>query len=402
MDVNMAPPASIPPEAACLFFAGTVEEVSKRVKNDPELAARAAAVVLEFSRTAEVTFERTVDSLKETIRNLQLQITKLDVEAVVKNSVIERFIQGQQTAAASAPVPAPVSAPAMGPFPPPGRTHTPPLSEKLPDPEKYNGVRGQLRSFVGQLRMKLRHNADRFSSEESRVVYAISRMERSVVSVVAPLLDAGTLPCDTLEELVTLLERAFGDPDRQGTAKRELNALKQRNRDFHQYLADFQRIMADLQYSDQAKTHALVDGLSSELQQALVTQVLPQSFDEYVSLLVRLDNQQRLFSRFSSASATPPRRYPTPPTQPPVAAPVADRSFAEPMDLSRRRGPLSAVERQRRQTEGLCLYCGQPGHLARGCPNNRMTASAALVDRSPSPSPPPPASLNAGKAPSLS
>jgi hypothetical protein len=48
----------------------------------------------------------------------------------------------------------------------------------------------------------------------------------------------------------------YGNPNRQGMAKRELNWLSQGNRDFAAYYAKFQRIMANLDYGNQAKVFA--------------------------------------------------------------------------------------------------------------------------------------------------
>ena len=39
------------------------------------------------------------------------------------------------------------------------------------------------------------------------------------------------------------------------------------------------------------------------------------------------------------------------------------------IDTTRRRGPLSEEEKQRRRANRLCLYCGGPGHIAVTCPH---------------------------------
>ena len=50
------------------------------------------------------------------------------------------------------------------------------------------------------------------------------------------------------------------------------------------------------------------------------------------------------------------------------------------IDTTRRRGPLSEEEKQRRRANRLCLYCGGPGHIAVNCPHrpkrqvNQITA----------------------------
>jgi hypothetical protein len=39
---------------------------------------------------------------------------------------------------------------------------------------------------------------------------------------------------------------------------------------------------------------------------------------------------------------------------------------------------LTPEERQRRIDENLCLYCGEPGHIATSCP--KSTSKAAISD----------------------
>jgi hypothetical protein len=101
---------------------------------------------------------------------------------------------------------------------------------------------------------------------------------------------------------VALHEALYGDPDRQGTAKHKLDSLRQTNREFVAYYADFQCIMANLDHSKQAKIHALVDSLSMDLCEALVTQHLPTTLTEYVTLLTCLNNKRRVFRPAHRAS----------------------------------------------------------------------------------------------------
>ncbi len=44
---------------------------------------------------------------------------------------------------------------------------------------------------------------------------------------------------------------------------------------------------------------------------------------------------------------------------------------------SRRRGPLSNVEKDHRRQENLCLYCASPNHMVRNCPNRPQAWIAA-------------------------
>jgi hypothetical protein len=66
-----------------------------------------------------------------------------------------------------------------------------------------------------------------------------------------------------------MLELAFGDQDKAATAKRELLRLKQRDREFCQYYAEFQRYVADVKWNAEAQMDALRNGLSNELKVSL-------------------------------------------------------------------------------------------------------------------------------------
>ena len=44
---------------------------------------------------------------------------------------------------------------------------------------------------------------------------------------------------DNIPALLEILQTAFGDPDPQGTATRELKKLRQTNKKFSTYVADF-------------------------------------------------------------------------------------------------------------------------------------------------------------------
>ena len=55
-------------------------------------------------------------------------------------------------------------------------------------------------------------------------------------------------------------------------------------------------------------------------------------------------------------------------------APRTTTQGGDAMDLTRARGPLTEDKRQYRRNSNLCLYCGQPGHIASNCPRkaNRL------------------------------
>jgi hypothetical protein len=74
----------------------------------------------------------------------------------------------------------------------------------------------------------------------------------------------------------------------------------QGNREFSIYYAEFQRLMAILDYDSKAKKATLKRGLSKELQASLVYQTdEPEDFDKFVELCMKLDYRIRAHANLS-------------------------------------------------------------------------------------------------------
>jgi hypothetical protein len=111
---------------------------------------------------------------------------------------------------------------------------------KIPDPPKFAKGRDEYRSFKSKLNEKFRGDAYRFNDENHRVAYAVGLLIDEADAMVRPLRERGQLA--TVAELFSYLDATFEDPDRRGTAERELRALKQANSDFTSHYAKFQSI----------------------------------------------------------------------------------------------------------------------------------------------------------------
>jgi Retrotransposon gag protein/Zinc knuckle len=250
------------------------------------------------------------------------------------------------------------------------------LSTKHPDPETYFGDKEKLEPFIAQLGLKLIVNHDRYPTEPQRVAYAISRLGGNALIQVTPFINGRTLDrLPTLETIIEILRRAFGVSDRHAEAVRRLRSLRQKNREFIVYYAEFERCMADCDYSDQAKVDWLLAGLNQELLNALSNQSrIPTDFAELVELLTRIDSAQRYLTGIKAANQplrTPisdrvPRSQPASTTTSAPAAPVISAG-GDPMDLDATR----QRERERRRLLALCFYCGEPGHKAHDCPRKK-------------------------------
>jgi hypothetical protein len=182
------------------------------------------------------------------------------------------------------------------------------------DPEKFTGEdRGKLRSFVALLRLRLIDCPGEFLNEQSKLRYAFSRLEGAALEQLIHLVKDDRVNLGNFEAFVTSLEEAYGDPDRVNTADRARTKLRQGNRDFVAYYAEFQRLIADLNWNDVAKHMALHRGLCEELKDILSTQDLPEDWSCYVALVKRWDMQYRArkAETHRSSGQTKPTTMPT-------------------------------------------------------------------------------------------
>jgi hypothetical protein len=160
------------------------------------------------------------------------------------------------------------------------------------DPKTFTGEdRHKLRSFIALLRLRLIDRPGEFPDKQSKLRYAFSRLEGAALEQLIHLVDNDHVDLDNFDGFVTSLEEAYGDPDHANTVERALSKLRQGNQDFMSYYAEFQRLVADLQWNNAAKRAALHRGLSEELKDILSTQDLPEDWSRYVAHIKKRDMQ---------------------------------------------------------------------------------------------------------------
>ncbi len=255
-------------------------------------------------------------------------------------------------------------------------------SEKYPDSELYIEEReNKLNQFIFGLISKLKLNANRYSTLESRLLYEYSRLSGNAAAQALPRMTAQHDKLVTVEQLVALLRQAFDDSDKQGIAQRFISALRMRNRIFIEYLSDFQQHIDAIEYDVVTRKFNLKNELFSELK-ALLVQVNVSSLN-YEQLIIKC---QQLNSRYRATVQNLPKpkavihpasviptvsaylvKYATSST----GSEATTSGSGDPMNLSivnmKKRDSLTPEERQHRMVNHLCLYCDKPGHQAATC-----------------------------------
>lgn len=275
-----------------------------------------------------------------------------------------------------------------------------------PDPELFDGNRDKLKSFISHLSIKLRNDAHQYPTPQHQLGYAVGFLRGPAFTQIEPLVKVDRIDLPDVAALVRILENAFGDPDREATAEKKIKNIKQGNREFSVYYAEFQRYAADLDWNEKAKKSALTDGLCDEIQTLLLSaDQPPKDLNEYAMFLQRMDNRIRLHKakkggqRTTTTTTTTSRATTSTATSSSRPRP----NSPEPMDLSAGAGKrrITAEERQKRMQEGRCLYCGGLGHLVRQCPSTKTLQGneATVTTASPAPTPPPTASVASAPKP---
>jgi hypothetical protein len=78
--------------------------------------------------------------------------------------------------------------------------------------------------------------------------------------------EEGVSKYETWKDFKTAISRAFGEANSKEVARRKFKTIKQGNRSAAAYWADFQRLMADLDYNDAMYIDQFHDGLNMEVQ----------------------------------------------------------------------------------------------------------------------------------------
>ena len=254
----------------------------------------------------------------------------------------------------------------------------------VPLPDAFEGEPKEYLDFKTKLNNKFRADAPTFRDDQHRLSVAISLLKKGAADIIRPNLRPDRVDLTNVEEFWQVLDHAFDDPDRKGTAERNLRALRQGKKEFVHYFAEFMRLKADVTWNDAACIDALRTGCTQEIRDVLRVQLtpLPETLQGVADLQNKIDLQNRQWAAESAgrsySNSTPQIQRKTLPPAPMV--PLSQRNTANPawtgpapMDLSaiNRAAPRNAAraaKRARAMAEGLCFTCSSPDHARTNCP----------------------------------
>ena len=273
-----------------------------------------------------------------------------------------------------------------------------PKEPKICLPGKFDGNRSQFRGFLNQVRLVIHMHPNRYPTDTARVGLVGTLLTGTALAWFAPLLEKKSPLLQDFEGFINEFQANFGDTDSVRTAINKIRRLRQGDRPASAYAADFRLLACDIPWDEEALMDQFRHGLRNDVKDLLLTfHEDPRSLTEAISRAVRCDN--RLFERRSERQlmsrprtdqtyASVVASTPSSTTQTSHMTPSSGPSPME-IDVTRRRGPLSEAEKQRRRANRLCLYCGGPGHIAITCPHrpkrqvNHVSTSEKFNSNSP-------------------
>jgi hypothetical protein len=126
-------------------------------------------------------------------------------------------------------------------------------------------------------------------------------------------------------------------------------------------------------------------GLRDDVQDLLLTLTNPSSFNEVITQAIRCNN--RLFEPHQEKKVTSnaqlwnscPTMLPLVPQITIVARPTSFGPASMQIDAAKFK-PLTKADKLRRRTNNMCLYYGNPGHIARHCPQKLVKLQMQAVE----------------------
>jgi hypothetical protein len=243
-------------------------------------------------------------------------------------------------------------------------------------------------AFKLQLESELEDHAFQLGSEAKQVMYGFACLRKKALERIYPWVEVhrGTA-LFTVNNFLTQMDQAFGDPERRSRALAELADLRQDKQNFADFITMFESKMLEAgAYLDleETKKERLRSAINSRLFRAMIGRDAASTYDEYRRQLYSVAHQlEEADRRFSNRSLVPriptgpprpapyiPPRAPAPaPANAPARLPHPDAMEVDtPVTSNRRARWVTEAELAQRREKRQCFRCGDAKHRIQNCP----------------------------------
>lgn len=251
--------------------------------------------------------------------------------------------------------------------------------EKLPMLEKFKGNRAMWDEWHLAAAHKLRKDGPAIGNTFDQFMYIYARLDgeaAKMVSTTARMLsesETGHGP-----NFLEYLNSVFGDPNKKARAQQQLYNLRQKEKEpFASFLPRFETILATAgwsHYDDEQKISLLKNALSKEIRTALIGRTMPGTWAECISFILTISSEiaalNQQFRQFPQQQpklnhSSNPTTYPSNMDWEPVRTTTA---ATQEIGTGKRATWVKKETLAFRKKKGLCVRCGNRGHITPKCP----------------------------------
>ena len=283
--------------------------------------------------------------------------------------------------------------------------HQKPRRSKLESPIHLTVLTlGNSRDFLVSCNLHFRDRPQVFASDERRILFILSYLKGSALSWFEPGLNDPTNSAHWMWDYQTFLselEDNFGPHDPVGDAEKSLHELSmKKTAHIVKYNVDFWELASRVSWNEAALRDWYFRGLPLRLRTEVLRGGKPNTLaalrlkaQDADNIYWMQEDETRLESKNSGNIRNPSKKdsnknsnshsssKPSPNSNnnnnssstssktPPKGA-SKDKPKSSISDKLGKNGKLTGDERERRMKEGLCLYCGEKGHVAHDCPKS--------------------------------
>ncbi|XDV19983.1 hypothetical protein PO909_025369 [Leuciscus waleckii] len=202
-----------------------------------------------------------------------------------------------------------------------------------------------------------------FSSERAKVAFVLTLLTGRAALWGTAVWENQDPCCASFQTLAAELKQVFDRAVAGREVARVLADLRQGDRSVSDFSIEFRTLAAECQWNEAAQWDMFLHGLADRVQREIYALDLPTSLNGLIELALKVDARLSRVERRALPSRTPGGAEGPRFSGGDAVSPVYDH---EPMQVGRAR--LSREEKERRRSQGLCLYCGGAGHYAHNCP----------------------------------